>query len=146
MCACDSRELLSLPVLTYCGQVTTAEGLCCALPDLHMTICALTRFYKDECVNFGCSCTDVHNCQPPVNVAMYFGRSPEIVLQLAPVSVAAIWQTEPTPLQYLLQMANDPVLQLRDRVTKLFQPYYEQLTLRRYALLLWTMHCMLLLA
>ena len=73
---------------------------------------------------------------------MYFGRSPEIVLQLAPVSIAAIWQTEPTPLQYLSHLANDPALRLPADTTKLFQPYWEQLTLRRYTLLLWTTHCM----
>lgn len=69
----------------------------------------------------------VYNHLIPANVAIYYGALPEVVVQLAPISVAAIWQTDPTPFEYIQPLANDAAQQRPVAVRRFYQAYHEQL-------------------
>ena len=65
----------------------------------------------------------------PVELAIYCERHREIVLQLAPALFPALWQGRRSPLQYLIDLVNDP----RQRRPYLYKLYYEPLSKRRCA-------------
>ena len=67
----------SLPAVVWIEHDQVRSGSRTGLPD-------------DDCVNGG-SLQNLYNSLIPAEVAIYHGALPETLLQLAPVSVAAIW-------------------------------------------------------